>query len=78
MYQHNWAALGNTDAAFFVLKGGNRKLRNNYSKSDITTQYLCKEKSKICFGGCILLKLMQLTYQGRICKVCISYIHGGY
>lgn len=44
MYQHNWAALVNTDAAFFVFTGRwEKKKRKIMFKSDITTQYLCKE-----------------------------------
>ncbi len=44
MYQHNWAALVNTDAVFFVLlRRWEKRKVNWYSKSDITTQYLCKE-----------------------------------
>lgn len=29
MYQHNWAALVNTDAAFVVLKGDEKKIKLN-------------------------------------------------
>lgn len=44
MYQHNWAALVNTDAAFFVFTGRWEKKKGYIIlKSDITIQYLCKE-----------------------------------
>lgn len=49
MYQHNWAALVNTDAAFLLWKEMRKKKSWIIFKSDITTQYLCKENiSKKC------------------------------